>query len=59
VAVSAADAATALPKAQRLGMNGFIAKPVDVALLPQQIAAVIAGHPVWYSGARVERLSQA
>lgn len=50
VAVSAADTSTALPKAQRMGFNGFIAKPVDVDLFPQQIAAIISGHNVWFSG---------
>lgn len=52
VAVSAAEPAIAMPKVQALGFNGFIAKPVDMTLFPQQIAQLIEGTPVWHVGER-------
>jgi CheY-like chemotaxis protein len=49
VAVSAADPSIEIPKARSKGFAGFIGKPVDMELFPQQIAAVLNGEPVWYS----------
>ena len=49
IAVSAADASEALPRAQALGFSGFISKPVDFQLFPQQIYRVICGESVWYT----------
>src|SRR5262245_44853367 len=37
VAVSASDAAYAVPKCREKGFAGFIAKPIDVDLFPEQI----------------------
>lgn len=50
VAVSAMEPAIAIPKAQKLGFNGFISKPIDKALFPMQIASIIEGEEVWYTG---------
>lgn len=50
VAVSAMDPAVAVPKAQSKGFSGFIAKPIDAELFPQQIASILAGERVWYAG---------
>jgi CheY-like chemotaxis protein len=47
VAVSAADTATALPKARELGFDGFISKPIDSDLFPQQMESILNGEPVW------------
>jgi len=47
VAVSAADAATALPKAQELGFDGFISKPIDSDAFPEQLQSILNGDPVW------------
>jgi CheY-like chemotaxis protein len=52
LAVSAADPAIALPKTRAKGFAGFIAKPIDDTLFPQQVAKVIAGEQVWYAGER-------
>jgi CheY-like chemotaxis protein len=49
VAVSAADPSIEIPKARSKGFAGFIGKPVDLELFPQQIAAVLNGESVWYS----------
>ena len=46
VLVTASDAA--LPQARRRGFNGFIAKPLDTALFPTQIARIIEGGSVWH-----------
>lgn len=50
VAVSAADASIEIPKTRSHGFNGFIAKPLDIRLFPQQIEKVLAGETVWYAG---------
>ncbi len=50
IAVSAMEPGIALPKTQRLGFNGFIAKPVDDELFPRQLAQILKGESVWYSG---------
>ena len=49
IAVSAADAAEALPRAQALGFSGYISKPIDFQLFPQQIHRVICGESVWHT----------
>jgi CheY-like chemotaxis protein len=50
IAVSAMDPSIAIPQLQIKGFNGFIAKPIDNTLFPKQIAAIIEGEQVWYSG---------
>ncbi|MBI5929752.1 MAG: response regulator [Chloroflexi bacterium] len=49
VAVSAMDPSLALPKTQEQGFSGFISKPIDFELFPQQVAILIAGEEVWYT----------
>lgn len=48
VAVSAAEPNEAIRKTKAKGFAGFIAKPIDFRLFPQQIAAIIAGENIWY-----------
>lgn len=50
VAVSASDPLSAIPRCQKLGFSGYIAKPIDVELFPQQVAKAIDHQPVWYTG---------
>ena len=50
VAVSAADPAMEIPKAQARGLAGFIGKPLEIALFPQQLERVMSGEHIWYSG---------
>jgi CheY-like chemotaxis protein len=50
VAVSAAEPALAVPVALKKGFSGFIAKPIDDELFPQQIASIIAGKQIWHIG---------
>jgi CheY-like chemotaxis protein len=50
IAVSAMDAAIALPQVRRKGFNGFIAKPIDGEAFSMQIAQVLAGDQVWDMG---------
>jgi CheY-like chemotaxis protein len=54
IAISAADPAIAIPKAQEKGFNGFIAKPLDDALFSQQLLTILDGGEVWYAGGRME-----
>jgi two-component system, chemotaxis family, sensor kinase CheA len=49
VAVSASDPVIAIPKVQQRGFAGFIAKPIDDLLFPQQLAMLINGEKVWYA----------
>ena len=51
VAVSASDPAIEIPKARRKGFSGFISKPIDLRLFPQQVQAFIAGESLgWHIG---------
>lgn len=50
--VSAADPMTAIPRAKSLGVNGFVAKPIDDELFPKQLEAILRGESVWYEGRR-------
>jgi CheY-like chemotaxis protein len=48
VAVSAADASSAVPKVRAMGFSGFIKKPIDDDLFPKQIKSIIDGENVWF-----------
>ena len=50
IAVSASEAAVAMPKARELGFSGYISKPVDEVHFANQVARVIAGEEIWYDG---------
>lgn len=50
VAVSAMDPILAIPRAKELGMDGFISKPIDSDIFPEQLAKVLMGEPVWFDG---------
>jgi len=52
VAVSAAEPAIALPRTRQMGFSGFIAKPIDDELFAKQIAQILSGEKVWYTGER-------
>ncbi len=47
VAVSAMDAAIAIPKAQEMGFSGFIAKPLDYDRFPGHVLNALSHKPVW------------
>lgn len=51
VAVSASDPTQAIPMCRRKGFAGFIAKPVDDDLFPQQLIRILNHENVWYVGA--------
>lgn len=48
VAVSAADASIAVPKVRAMGFSGFIKKPIDADLFPNQLKSIIDGNEVWF-----------
>lgn len=50
VAVSAMDPTIAIPRAKELGINGFIAKPIDSDIFPTQLANILAGEEIWFDG---------
>lgn len=52
IAVSAAEPAVAVPKARALGFAGFIAKPINDEHFAAQLAEVLAGKEIWYTGER-------
>ena len=49
VAVSAADANTAIPEAQALGFSGYISKPIDFLFFSKQIQQILSGESLWVS----------
>jgi CheY-like chemotaxis protein len=53
VAVSAADPSVAIPKTKKMGFAGFIAKPIDDELFPNQLVRILTGECVWDTGIRV------
>lgn len=50
VAVSAMDPILAIPRAKELGLDGFISKPIDSDVFPEQLAKVLMGEPIWFDG---------
>jgi CheY-like chemotaxis protein len=48
VAVSGAEPHITSEATRQRGFHGFIAKPINVKLYPQQLAAVLDGQPVWH-----------
>ena len=50
VAVSASEPAVAIPVAQKLGFSGFIAKPIDSKIFPEQVAQIMNGESLWITG---------
>ena len=51
VAVSAADPSMAIPRAQDLGFDGFIGKPINDDVFPEQLWRIMNGEHIWYTGA--------
>jgi CheY-like chemotaxis protein len=52
VAVSATDPTIGIHTTQLKGFSGFIAKPINDSLFPEQLAHLLKGERVWYAGER-------
>lgn len=50
VAVTAEASQEQMKKARLSGFNGFLAKPLDPDLFPDQIQRILSGQPVWEMG---------
>ena len=50
VAVSASDAGEAIQRCRARGFAGYIAKPIDEELFPEQIFRLINREQVWHAG---------
>jgi two-component system cell cycle response regulator DivK len=50
VAVTADVSNNNLTRAQAAGFDGFLAKPIDVDLFPDQIRRILQGESVWELG---------
>lgn len=50
IAVSSADPSEAIYRTQQLGFSGYIAKPIDHRLFPEQLQRIIEGERVWHEG---------
>ena len=51
VVVTAQGSTVEMQKARQAGFDGFISKPLDVDLFPEQIRRILNGEPVWEMGA--------
>ncbi|MEM6528128.1 MAG: response regulator [Chloroflexota bacterium] len=47
IAMSVMDRSDAVPLARRRGFSGFISKPINFQIFPQQIASIIDGQVIW------------
>lgn len=47
VAVTVRSASIEVPRARAAGFDGFIGKPIDPRLFPDQIKRILAGESVW------------
>jgi CheY-like chemotaxis protein len=47
IAVSAAEPTAAMARCHEIGFDGYIAKPINERLFPEQLARVLAGEPIW------------
>lgn len=47
VGVSCHDVSIIMPQAQKLGFDGFIAKPINQHFFHHQLTQILAGQPVW------------
>ena len=50
VAVTADASQDSLMRAKSAGFDGFIGKPLDPDLFPQQVRSILLGQPVWSCG---------
>jgi two-component system cell cycle response regulator DivK len=50
VAVTADITSQNLSRAQAAGFDGFLAKPIDVDLFPDQVRRILDGEVVWDLG---------
>lgn len=50
VAVTAHGSTTEMKKARDAGFDGFIAKPLDADLFPEQIRQILDGNEIWDLG---------
>ena len=50
VAITAEASQAQMAKAKLSGFNGFLAKPLDPDLFPDQIQRILSGKPVWEMG---------
>ncbi|MBX3083144.1 MAG: response regulator [Anaerolineae bacterium] len=50
IAVSSADPGEAIYRTRALGFSGYIAKPIDHHLFPEQIQRIMQGEFVWHEG---------
>jgi two-component system cell cycle response regulator DivK len=50
VAVTADVSGANLERAKTSGFDGFLAKPINVDLFPDQVRRILEGEPVWELG---------
>ena len=50
VVVTAHGSTTEMKKAREAGFDGFISKPLDVDMFPEQIRRILQGEAVWEMG---------
>lgn len=50
VVVTAHGSTTEMQKAREAGFDGFLTKPLDADIFPEQIRQILSGEPVWELG---------
>jgi two-component system cell cycle response regulator DivK len=51
VVVTAQSSTAEMKKARQAGFDGFISKPLDADIFPEQIRRILQGESVWEMGA--------
>jgi CheY-like chemotaxis protein len=47
IAMSVVDRSEVIPQAKKRGFSGFISKPINFRVFPEQIARIIGGELIW------------
>ncbi len=47
IAMSVVDRSEVIPQAKKRGFSGFISKPINFRIFPEQAARIIAGELIW------------
>jgi CheY-like chemotaxis protein len=52
VIISAAEPVESMMQARKMGLSGYIAKPIDTGIFADQVARLMSGQEIWSMGER-------